>query len=188
MAVQDSTATSRSSAVVAHKKELFLMQRRLLQRQTWSSPLCRPSALHCRVRLVFCLEPYQVSGAAYHRKRRGFPVCTATNRRRSAPPRESRFSCLYCNKLVVQSGHKRHLKRKHLYPTIKKPRKEEEPSSTAAPHTKHTSIEPSHRATPMQKLTQGKNSFSGPPWAKRGCFAQPLKVADAHVSVLSLLP
>ena len=77
--------------------------------------------------------PHQVSGAAYHRKRRGFLVCTTTNRRHSTPPRERRFSSLYRNKLVVQSGHKRHIERKDQHTAAReKPRKEEEPSSTAA--------------------------------------------------------
>ena len=38
-----------------------------------------------------------------------------TNRRHSAPPRESRFSSLYRNKLVVQSGHKRQSKSKQPF-------------------------------------------------------------------------
>ena len=56
-----------------------------------------------------------------------------------APPRESRFSSLYHNKLVVQSGHKRQTKAK---PAIyshrrKKPQKGEEPPSTALHSTHH---------------------------------------------------
>ena len=46
-------------------------------------------------------------------------------RRHSAPPRESRFSSLYHNKLVVQSGHKRQTKAKPAIPTGERNRKRE---------------------------------------------------------------
>ena len=45
------------------------------------------------------------------RETRGFPICATADRRRSVPPRETRFSGLYQNKPVVQSGHKRLSKR-----------------------------------------------------------------------------
>ena len=99
-----------------------------------------------------------------------FPVCTATNRRHSAPPRESRFSSLYRNKLVVQSGHKRHIKRNHQHETAReKPRKEEEPSSTAA-HSPQAHL---HRT----RAGLHAFFFACPPPAKYGRFVRPLCAA-----------
>jgi hypothetical protein len=138
----------------------------------------------------------------------GFLSCTISSQRRSVPPEETRFSGLYRNKPAAQRTAEREPvflfvpqqtggavrpqatpQKETPLPNYKetvKGRRTFLHCSTLI-HTKHTSMEPSHPRYTDAKA-QGKNSFSGPPWAKRGCFAQPLKAADTHVRVLSLPP
>ena len=111
--------------------------------------------------VIFQCAPQHTGGAAYRRERRGFPVCTTAYRRCSVPPRETRFSGLYQNKPVVLSGHKRLSKRstnKVCHP--KKPRKEEEPSSTAAHSPTCTDhIAQTHTAHPKHFFGAAKRKY-----------------------------
>ena len=62
---------------------------------------------------VFWFVPQQTGGTAHRRERGGFPVCTATN--------------WWCSPAISDTSKKR-----SAYSSKRKPRKEEEPSSTAA--------------------------------------------------------
>ena len=128
-----STATQESTAVSGTKSKCLLVLQRTCgtrhdlhlceHRQLSTLKSHRPSDV-CHIKsaaqrtterdAVFWFVPQQTGGTAHRRE-------------------ERRFSSLYRNKLVVQSGHKRHIERKDQHTAAReKPRKEEEPSSTAA--------------------------------------------------------
>ena len=133
---------------------------------------------HCEGRLHSIVEShrfselYHIKSAAQHTTERdAVLVCTATNRRHSAPPRESRFSSLYRNKLVVQSGHKRHIKRKTSIQLQERNRERKK----SLPPLQHTH----HKHTSTAHAPAHKKSFCMPSApAKCGRFARPLEAGS----------
>ena len=90
---------------------------------------------------AFRSAPQQIGGAAYRRERRGFPVCTRTNRWCSPATSDSQKEALkeICHQM--------------------KPRKEEEPSSTAA----HSPIRTPHRTPHIQNVFDARAKFISAP-------------------------
>ena len=90
---------------------------------------------------AFRFAPKQIGGAAYRRERRGFPVCTRTNR--------------WCSPATSDS--QKEAPKETCHQT--KPRKEEEPSSTAA----HSPTRTPHRTPHIQNVFSAQAKFISAP-------------------------
>jgi hypothetical protein len=90
---------------------------------------------------AFRFAPKQIGGAVYRRERRGFPVCTRTNR--------------WCSPATSDSQKEAPKETRHQT----KPRKEEEPSSTAA----HSPTRTPHRTPHIQNIFSAQAKFISAP-------------------------
>jgi hypothetical protein len=90
---------------------------------------------------AFRSAPQQIGDAAYRRERRGFPVCTRTNR--------------WCSPATSDS--QKEAPKETCHQT--KPRKEEEPSSTAA----HSPTRTPHRTPHIQNVFSAQAKFISAP-------------------------
>ena len=134
------------------------------QREAWFSGVHHsiPAAQRTAERdAVFRCAPQHTGGAAYRRERRGFPVCTAACRRRSVPPRETRFPvCTITSRWCSPAMSDSQLDApKGARPQVKT-RKEEEPSSTAAHSPTCTDhIAQTHTAHPKHFFGAAKRKY-----------------------------